>query len=148
MTGPQPSIALPERVIAALTRQVAWYERMLAELSALGTTLAGDDLAHAIDACVVHLSDIAQFHNELGELSRLWHESHERARRAEIADLAAQAQSLSVQVIEEYECAIRRVQERGASVACSLAALKKGRGLLVKYRPEVQRDSGRVDKKV
>lgn len=140
--------AIVERMGAHLSRQIAWLEKMIAELVHVEKELLTDATAELLEKQKVHLNGLEELEAE----SRGLYEEWEQAQSITEADLnamrkrARHAEELSRKLQGLFERGAAIADARASAVAKSLASLGRGKSLLSGYRPSDSPPSTRMDR--
>ena len=141
--------SLAQRVKDFLTRQVAWFEKVLSELETLEQDLDEPELETLASQTARHAEGMARFEQELGELTREWEAASDvtESDRAEIGALAKRAEALVERLNAAHERAMGLIGERTNSVKQGLMEARRGRDLLRRYHTGDQTEAAFIDKK-
>ncbi|NIA14478.1 MAG: hypothetical protein GWP08_10380 [Nitrospiraceae bacterium] len=140
---------LAERVRDYLQRQIACFERILADLANLEKSLAGDDYDAAVRQRAAHSEETARLEAEFREIEAQWHGATgvSEAERVEMRALAEHAQLLADRLCVRYDEGAALVEQRAGNVQEELRELRRGRKVLDGYRPLHTLDPSFIDKR-
>ncbi len=146
---PTDAASLTREIVACLERQIAWHEQILVELVLLSADLDGDRMEAALDKDMARFNEIGQFHKELVELSAQWNQMDPSTHQQhpEVSRLAELAHQKNAEVCAVYDALVGRIQQRSGVLGSTINKLRRGRSLLVGYRPAIQSGPDIVDKK-
>lgn len=141
---------LPKRMKNFFSRQIAWYEQVLAELQGIEDDLKQADLT----ALTEHESQRAKSREQLEREFRALHREWEAAEAIpeqgcqEVQALADRAESLARRLAEAYDEAAQLAHVNRATASEYLRDLRKGRELLSHYRAGDAPKAEFLDKKI
>ena len=145
---------LAERVVAFLTRQNAWFERVLDALRGMRPGLDEAEMLALAERHAALMKERAGYERELAGLTGEWRKAAKdnpggipELARARIRTLAKQGESLTEQVHVAYESALAVVGGQARQVKSALDALKQGRSVIRKYAPGHSSDALFIDRK-
>jgi ABC-type transporter Mla subunit MlaD len=139
-----------ERVKDYFTRQIAWFESLLAELdAALAAAAADPELRNLAQTHAAHVEATARFEDEFRSLVAAWRTATDvsQAQRDEIRLLARRAEALAARLGEAYQRAMKLVDTRAERVRETLHELARGHDLLRKYHQGHSPDAWFIDKR-
>ena len=146
---------LAERVVAFLTRQNAWFERVLDALRGMRPDVDEAEMLALAKRHAAIMKKRAEYERELARLTGEWRKAAKdnpggipELARARIRTLAKQGESLTEQVHVAYESALAVVEGQAREVKGALDALKQGQSVIRKYAPGYSSDSLFIDRKV
>ena len=126
---------LTRRLRGYFHRQINWFQVMLQDMKNLQERLDEADLDTILEKEAAHRREMTAFEEENRLLLRDWTQSTDLSgeERAEIQDLAAQAETLGREASKAYDAALAAVEEQLGEVRRSLGEVQQGRRTMRKY---------------
>lgn len=140
---------LPERVKSYLVRHIAWLEEALRDLDRLDEDLAQGAFDAVAEREARRAPEGAHLAREHRGLLREWQASQgiPSEARESVRILAQKAEVLTARLLARYEESAVRLQREMSEHTETINALRRGRDMLVKYRPGDLGNAGLIDKK-
>ena len=130
-------------------RQIDWLETRLEELDRLEALLDDEYLDALTEAEARRERELENFRREATGLLREWRASEDATEtdREEIRALADQARELVNQLVKRCATAADVTRGEKARREDEFNAMRRGQGMLRKYRPGGDEDEGRIDRR-
>lgn len=154
--GLQPHV--PDRMKEYFTRQIEWFERLLADgeqLFSPQSCVSPADIADlsrlnaALEQERARTAEMIQFEREVRLLATEWQAAGNISPqdRAAVAELAEHAEALARRVVQSNNEVLREAGARLEVLRCAWGEVRQGREALDKYRGFVSPEAGFIDKK-
>lgn len=147
--NPVAHASISARMTDYFNRQIAWFERLLADLAPLQDAPGEVVESRLVEQASAHVQGTQTLGQEFWALLKEWETASDISddERAQVAGLAQQAEVLAQKLSDVYKQGAGLMGNRMNAVNQSLLELRKGRSLLRKYGGHLSSHTTYIDKK-
>ena len=140
---------LAKRIFDYLDRHAAWIEDTIARLSRIEEDLAEEDFERMVREQQENEAQLHHFQREYRGLYHEWQRAQDLSgeERARIKERAHANQEHAAQAILQYKRCIEHIASVKREKKQAINALRRGKGLISKYRTHWPDEPGYIDKK-